>query len=358
MATEQPTTPGAEEPEELSLRDQIDAAFEQHSTDEPPEGEEAPAQTGERTRDAFGRFSRSQQEGEPGQVKPEGPDAGGMAPAPQPPELKAPASWTPTAREKWATVDPEVRSEIHRREVEAQRVLQETAGVRDFARQFEQLVRPYEMFIRAENATPMQAIQSLLNSAAEMRVGTAQQKVNIVAAIVQQHGVDLSMLDDALASIYNPGAQGGAPRQQASPAEFRDPRLDYFFAQQEQARQQQTQFEEQQLRAGLAQFAQTHEFYADVADTMADLVDAATRRGQPVDLEKIYLRACQLDESVSTILSQRQAGSRNAPANAQAVLRAKRAAVSVKGDPNPEGSTVPKNDSVRAAIEAAFDAHS
>jgi hypothetical protein len=369
MATENTTAPadtgGADDSAELTLRDELDAAFDQHASDEPDE-----KATGERARDGYGRFARAAgeatgkqtpAEGTTGQQEPANPTGQGSPVAPALPELKAPASWTPTAREKWATVDPELRGEIHRREVEHQRTLQDTAGLRNFAQQFEQVVRPYEMFIRAEGSEPLQAMQTLFNAAAELRVGTPQQKVNIVAGIIQQHAVDLQQLDDVLASLYNGGGQQGPQRAQTKPAEFRDPRLDLLLAQQEQERTQHAQYEEQQLRQGLAQFAQAHEFYGDVAETMADIVDNLTRRGLPVDLEKVYARACQLDENVSTILQQRNTGQqRNGGngGNSQAVLRAKRAAVSVKGDPNPEGSTVPRNDSVRAAIEAAFDAHS
>ncbi|GAB3773767.1 hypothetical protein GCM10028796_46810 [Ramlibacter monticola] len=365
--------PALDEPQETSLRDDLDAAFQQHATDEV---DDAPG----RTRDELGRFAKTG-EGEAPAKAPGGPQAAPQQPgraiapagapgapqAPAAPELKAPASWTPTAREKWGTVDPELRAEIHRREGEAQRVLQESAGLRQFAQAFDSIVRPYEMFIRSENSDPLRAVQSLMNTAAELRVGTPQSKVNIVANIVRQHGIDLQMLDSALAQMLGVTDDGQAPQQQP----LRDPRVDQILAYQQQqqyAQQQQLAereaWEDNELRKSLASFAQTHEFYADVADTMADLIDAATRRGQAVDMEKIYARACQLDEQVSTILAQR-AGlaqptrnqQRGAPGPSQAVLRAKRAAVSVNGSPSPEGATVPKNDSIRSAIEAAFDAH-
>lgn len=372
---------GAPAPEPAAtLRDDIDAAFAQHATDEVDE----PAG---RARDEHGRFTRAEDPGAaagPGKAPaaPSAPAApaaapgapraaaapGAMPPAPPPPELKAPASWTPAAREKWGALDPELRAEIHRREGEAQRLLQETAGVRQFAQQFAQIVQPYEMFIRAENSDPLRAVQSLMNTAAQLRVGTPQAKVGIVASIIQQHGIDLQMLDAYMAQQLGIPPGGSLPPQPP-----RDPRVDQILAQQQaqqwqqqQAQQQREAWETSAIQQGLAQFAQTHEFYFDVADTMADLVDRATARGQEVDLEKIYARACQLDEQVSTILSQRAAapqaptgnGARpGQPATSPAVLRAKRAAASVKGDPTPTGATVPKDDSIRASIEAAFDAH-
>ena len=61
-----------------------------------------------------------------------------------------------------------------------------------------------------------------------------------------------------------------------------------------------------------------------------------------------------MDDSVSKILTTR-AQQAKASGNAQAVLRAKRAASSVKGDTTLPGATVPQNDSIRASIEAAIE---
>lgn len=369
---------GGEAPEP-SLHDALDAAFREHATDEV---DEPPA--GGRARDDLGRFAKepatqqpaakapaAAQEaaagapGTPG-IKQQPAAPGGLPAAPQPTELKAPASWTPSAREKWATVPPEIQGEIHRREHEAQRVLQESAGLREFARTFQDIVRPYEMFIRSENSDPLRAVQSLMNTAGQLRVGTPATKVGIVANIIRQHNVDLAALDSVLAGMY--GVTQGQPLQQAA----QDPRVDQLIQwqqqqafQAQQAAQAREAWESNAMQQGLAAFAADpkHEFFNDVRETMADLVDAASRRGQTVDLENIYARACQLDPEVSKILTQRgpaQPGlnGRGAPGPSQAVLRARRAAVSVKGDPSPAGSSVPKNDSIRAAIEAAIDAHS
>jgi hypothetical protein len=369
MATEQLPLDPPEIEQETTLREDIDAAFTEHATDEVDQ----PA-TGDRARDAAGRFARQDADDEKPPVQaPARPQAGSTAPAgtqpPIPPapapngELKAPASWTPAAREKWTSVDPDVRAEIHRRESEGQRLLQDTAGLRQFAQQFDNVVRPYEMFIRSEGSDPLSAVQGLMNTAAELRVGTPQQKAHIVANIVRQHGIDLELLDHTLAQVLGVTQPG-----QQAPQQLRDPRVDQLLAQQQRQQWEQQQYLQQQdaletqtIQQGLAHFASTHEFYTDVASTMADLVDVATRQGQPINLERIYARACQLDEQVSTIISQRggaQPGRPGVPQTSQAVLRAKRAAASVKGDPNPAGSTVPKDDSIRASIEAAYDAHS
>lgn len=355
-----------------SVRDALDAAFEQHATDEvqeskPSQETAAPAQqattdegqqdaasaAAAAQRDANGRFAPKTQ-----QAVTTGTQQQSTAGTPAPPpggELKAPASWAPATREKWASLDPEVKAEVHRREVEQNRVLEQGAQARNFIQAFENVVRPFEVFIRSENSNPLQAVQNLMQTAAEFRVGTPARKVQLVAGLIRDFGVSIEDLDTALAggTSGSQGQQQGAQQQQ-----FRDPRFDAFLAQQ-QAQQQATQQREMQdVHRELQAFGASHEFYNDVSATMADLLAHAARRGEALDLEKAYARACQLDAGISTIITQRAANASKG-SQSQAVLRAKRAAASVKGEATPDtGATVPKDDSVRAAIEAAMQTHS
>ena len=348
------------------VREALEAAFAQHSADdsgadapapaptpaapapgpaeapaEAPGEAPAPAPAEGRVRDASGRFTQA-----PAAAPAAAAPAAGT-PAPPPLELKPPASWTPTAREKWAGLDPEVRSEVHRREVEAQRVLQQSAQHRQFADAFESVVRPYEVFIRQENSNPLQAVQNLMQTAAEFRVGTPARKVELVAGIIKNFGIDVEALDTFLAG--NP-PQGGY-QQQA----FRDPRVDQLLYAQQAERQQAQLREQQQVHATMKAFAESHEFYRDVESTMADILEMRAKRGEVIDLEKAYEQACKMTEGVANLLAQRKTA---APAqqNSAAVLRAKRAASSIKADGTPAGGAViPKDDSVRASIEAAIE---
>lgn len=351
---------------ELSLRDQLDAAFtDAEGTDDAPAAAPAPAQTETaaakpdteaatdgRVRDEHGRFSKGGTPPAAAPVAQATPPVQGAQP-PAAPEPKAPASWRPHVREKWTGVDPEIRAEVTRREHEMQTVLQDSAQARQFVTAFENVVRPYEMFIRAENSNPLQAVQNLMQTAADLRVGTPQAKAQLVAGIIQNFAIDVEALDTILAQMRQGGAipQAGGQQQQ-----FRDPRVDMLLAQQQQYTQQQAEAAERAQRTELEAFAADpkHEFYADVRNTMADLVEIRVKQGQPIDLEKIYAQACAMDDSVSKIMATR-AQATKATGNTQAVLRAKRAASSVKGDSTLPGATVPAGDSIRASIEAALE---
>ena len=368
MATENEQVAGGEQ--ELSLRDQLDAAFEQVATDEAPgnqdEAASAAAEGDDRARDERGRFAPKPEQQDPpakapgAMQEPPKPQQGAQAPAaPAAPDLKPPASWKPEAREKWAGVDPDIRAEVHRREGEFQRALHGSAQARQFQDAFERVVAPYELFIRQENSNPLQAVQNLMQTAASLRTDTAPNVVTMMTGLITQFGVGrfgeqfLNALDTALGRARDSGWTGAAAP--TGVPQFRDPRLDQFLAQQQQYLAQQAQREEGQMREQLRAFGDSHEFYRDVAGLMADLVEVRARRGEAPDLEKVYAEACKMHEGVSTILAQRTAAAK-ASSNSQAVLRAKRAAASVKGDTTSDtGATVPKNDSIRAAIEAAFE---
>lgn len=360
---EAPAAAGGEAPAApASLRDDLDAAFEQVATDEgkPPAGQ---------PRDPAGRWaSKTPAEGASGpQAAPAPPAQGVTSPAPRPgqeaapaepaaPELRAPAQWKPGAREKWAGVDAEVKAEVNRREREFQAHLQQSAGLRDFVQQFEGIVRPYEMFIRAENSNPLAAVQNLFQTAAQFRVGTPEAKAAMLADLCAQHAVDLRMLDGALARKFGviAGANGApAPQGQMMPQTFHDPRVDQILMQQQMYAQQAAEAQQNEIMAGTVEFAGNHEFFEDVRHDMADMVEMAARRGVILPLQQAYDKACAMNPEVSKILSSRSQA-QSTQGMTRAALRARQAAASVKGDSSPIGSANTP-DTLRGAIEAAFE---
>ena len=356
---------------EPSLRDDLDAAFTAASTDDPPAAADG------RPRDAAGRFlpapaPASPQEGAqslgqgvtrppPRPAPQEGPQ--GAEGVPAPPDLKAPAQWKPTAREKWGTVDPEIKAEVTRREREFQTHLQQSAGLRDFVSAFENIVRPYEMFIRAETSNPRAAVANLFDTAAQLRVGTPQTKAMMVAGLCRQYAIDLAQLDGALAQVFGVQTEGlnpaaaqqlaqRAPQQQQQV--FQDPRVDQYLYWMAQQQEQQAAAESAQIQQATQQFAEQAEFFEDVRHDMADMIEIAARRGIVLPVKEAYEKACAMHPEVSKILAQRQSAT-NPRAMTQAALRARRAASSVKGEPSPHGTTAPQTETLRGAIEAAFE---
>lgn len=287
--------------------------------------------------------------------KTEGVQAGPKS-GPRQPGERAPASWRPDIREHWGTLPEPVRAEIQRRETEVARTLQETAEARKTAESVMKTIEPYQAFIRAENSNPLQAIDNLMSTAARLRTGTAPELATMVAGIVNQFGIGrfgngfIEMLDGALA--------GQAPKQdpqQLAMEQVLNQRLapmQNMLTQFQQAQQIQQQQAAQAAQSEVSTFLDRAEFANDVREDMADLIEAAQRRGQNLSLPDAYKKACMMNDTVRSVISQR-VKAQGAQQGTQAAQRAKSTAVQVSGAA-PRGALKQESTDVRSAIEAAI----
>lgn len=271
------------------------------------------------------------------------------APTAQPEAIKAPQSWTPEAREKWAGLPPEIQRQVAKREKDTAAVLQESAGARKLAADFQAAVAPYEHMIRAEGGDTLKAVSSLFQTAAALRTAPPGHKAQLVAQLVRTYGIPIDALDAALS--------GETPKQsQQHQGEYRDPRLDQLLARAEQAQQAKQQAVIQRAQQEAAAFAEKAEFIEDVRGEMADYIEMKHRQGVEVTLQAAYDWATRGHPEISKVLQQRESAKTVATAQAS-TQRARDAASSVKTQPaGPQGAASPKG--VRGALEAAFTAHS
>jgi hypothetical protein len=287
--------------------------------------------------------------------KPEGVQAGPKS-GPRQPGERAPASWRPDIREHWGSLPEPVRAEIQRRETEVARTLQETAEARKTAEAVMKTIEPYQAFIKAENSNPLQAIDNLMGTAARLRTGTAPELAQLVAGIVNQFGTGrfgngfIEMLDSALA--------GQTPRQdpqQVAIEQVLNQRLapmQNMLTQFQQAQLQQQQQATQAAQTEVSTFLQRAEFGEDVREDMADIIEAAQRRGQNITLQDAYKKACLMNDNVRSVISQRSKA-RGAQQTTTAAQKARSAAVQVSGSA-PMGALRQESTDVRSAIEAAI----
>lgn len=269
---------------------------------------------------------------------------------------RAPASWRPDIREHWGNLPEPVRAEIQRRETEVARTLQETAEARKTAEAVMKTIEPYQAFIRAENSNPLQAIDNLMSTAARLRTGTAPELAQLVAGIVNQYGTGrfgngfIEMLDSALA--------GQTPKQdpqQLAMEQVLNQRLapvQQMLTQFQQAQLQQQQQATQAAQSEVSTFLQRAEFGEDVREDMADIIESYSRRGQNISLQDAYKKACLMNDSVRSVLSQRMKA-KGAQQTTQAAQKARSAAVQVSGSA-PMGALKQEATDVRTAIEAAI----
>jgi hypothetical protein len=269
---------------------------------------------------------------------------------------KAPVSWKPALREQWANIPKEVRDEIRRREQHIERTLNETGVMRKFATDFAQMVQPYSHLIRAQNSTPLQAVNNLMQTAAGLMQGNPQQKAEIVSQIMSNYGVDVQVLDQVLSKSYNPQTAQFQSQQNSAPPAWARPMFDFM----ERAQTQQQQFEAQQRQQADREIEEmsSQPFFDDLRDDIADLMEIAAKRGKVLSLKDAYAKAVELDPEVSKLVKKSAPiqKSQNPVSQAAATLaRARKAAKTISGAPRGEGGKGDKPKTRREMLSESWD---
>lgn len=271
-------------------------------------------------------------------------------------QTRGPASWKPEVREKFATLPPEIQTEVMRRERETSIALQESAQVRQFAEQFQETIAPFRHIIALEGNDPLKTFADYMKTATTLRTGSAAEKANAIASAIHTFGIDVTMLDNALAATI--AGKGGIPVQQAqgpAPA-YQDPRVDQLFTMLQQQGEQRNQALQQELETELEAFANdpANDFFDDLREDISDILRMAAQRGRVVSLSEAYNRAAQLHPEISKVITQREAA--KAASKNRTVIDAKRlAGSSVRTDSPHQLGGAAEPTSVRGAIEAAVE---
>lgn len=326
-----------QEPEEDSLRASLESAFDEDAI----EGEvETPTPTP--TDEGSGEV-------EPAPIGDGTPDLSGEA-TPTPlaaDENKAPSSWSPTAREAWANIPPEVQTEIGRREKELQNNLNETTQARQLSQNFGNLVQPYQGMFQAQGVDVFTGINNTLQLAAQLQMGTPQQKAQACANIIQQFGVDIGSLDDLLV--------GKAPTQQQQSPEFQQMQTQMNqmgqYIQNQQHNQQVTQQQEQaRINTETETFIQSKPYANDMRNLMADFMDMAQNQNQPITLQVAYDRALGTRPDIQKLIQ----NSTDTQNNQTALQQAQNASVSLPQETVGGQGKAPAT-TMRGALEDAWN---
>ena len=271
---------------------------------------------------------------------------------------KAPQSWKPATREKWATLDPEVKQEVIRREREINRTLSETSGHRRFVEGFRRTVAPFTERFKAANVPPERAIVSLLYVDHTLATGTPEQRAQMAAKLIMEYGVDISMLDDALSGSAPQNRDPVADRVQQLLDERLKP-INAFVQQTEQQKQEAIRKDFERVSQDIEKMAENTEkfpLFDTVREDMADIIEINSKRGVYLSAEDAYNRAVHMNPEASAQLQQltKQAQAKAANETAQRALGASR---SISGSPSGVRTEVPATD-LRGTLEAAVQAAS
>jgi hypothetical protein len=183
----------------------------------------------------------------------------------------------------------------------------------------------------------------------KLRFGTQPEKAALAAQIIRNYGVDVNALADALDG--RPVQQGQQQGQQAQQM-MTDPRVDQLLAQLQGLTQSRQEAVQQKALGEVESFGSDKEFFADVREDMADILEVAARRNIDLSLEQAYERACKMQPDIAKVLEAREAAQR-AGTGRRSTQQARAAASSVRGSPGSGPS--PQPDNLRGAIEAAIE---
>lgn len=263
-------------------------------------------------------------------------------PPAQPPaqEAQAPTSWSPADREIWKDVPAQAQAAIAKREQEITQALNDSAQARQTMDQFNQLTAPYAPIFQSQGVDAMTGINSVLQTAAGLQMGTAQQRAQIVHQLIRDYGVDIAMLDNMIVGQH-----------QQTPVDPAVQQMQNQLAQQSQYIQQQQYEQQARLNAETEQFIQANEFAGELRTVMADFMDHAIRTtGQPISLEDAYNRAVATRPDIQQILNQRQQAEQQA-AQQQAAQQASVSIPQNSGHDAPPAAPASRREAIAQAID-------
>jgi gas vesicle protein len=328
------------------LRSALESAFEDKTDEAPqnetvvntpePVSEDKPLETSaeQRARDEAGRFAAK--------------ESAPVSPPDEPKPIKAPSSWKPAAQEAYlkaergeALTPEEVRiltNEANRRESDFHRGVEEFKTHAQKARAYEAVIAPYQQTFQQLGVDAPTAIGALLKADHTLRYGDPATKAQYFQQLAQQYGVNLEQIQN--------------------PPQY-DPQTQYLMQQLNELRQTQAQWhnsiqQQEQTRANqeLEQFSQAGNAHFDaVRGDMADLLET----GKATSLQDAYEKAVWMNPDIrqSLIEQQRSEAQKKAMAEAQN-LRAKTAAVSVKGSSPSAGGVQTNGSDLRSLIASQF----
>lgn len=220
-----------------SLRDQLEAAFDQHTEEAPapeaPAPTEAPAEVeqvtattetaapaeapkaDDRPRDEQGKFLPKDAAAGPGKSPSTPPPAKGAstapAAAPAPTKAPRPSSWKKELEQHWETLPPEVQAYIGERERQYATGVSTYKNEADRAKHIMGAVAEFEPALQRHNIEPGQWIQNLGRAHFHLALGNQHQKVETAARLIQSYGIDAQALFQHLSGQQ---PQQHAPAQQ------------------------------------------------------------------------------------------------------------------------------------------------
>jgi hypothetical protein len=338
------------EPKEVSMDDTLRAKFRELTADPKvaaeTKAEEKPAVVVDdagRVRGADGKFAPKPAEVAPEAQKPaaaaqvEKPVAPETQPA-DPAVAKAPTSWKGEAQAKWAALPNEIKAEVHRREADFHKGIQQYKQDADTFKVLDAEIRPYEAMIRSAGTNAQSLIRDALATIYQFKTGTAESKVETLINVGKAWGVDFNLLP-AIQERIEAGQPVISPEYRQLEQQFHQLRetLTQREAREKQEREAADAAERESVVRETTTWAAGKEHYEAVKLDMAALLES----GRAKNLDDAYNKAIWANPDVrATLIAQQQEADRKqAAATAAAAKQAASTNVKPRGTPQAKPTT-------------------
>ena len=295
--------------EKDDIRSVIAAEMDKHEAKSAEEAENKPTDA-ENKRDENGRFKKAESSnGEASNTENTAESTEDAKPARNPW-----ASWKREAQTVLSQLPSETQKLIQEREEQFHKGIEQYKQDAFQGRTLNKALAPHMEYLNQVGVAPETAISTLIAAEKVLRTADPQTKTNMFMKLAHDYGIDVNSLTNIPFDPYKYQLEQQLQAQQAQLAQIM------------QSRQI---AEEAQLGQTIEQFAQTHEYFDEVRETMADLLD----KGLASDLNDAYSKAVRLNDDVFSRTTQTSGQVNPVQRANNAAKAAKAAAVQVKGSP-------------------------
>jgi len=265
--------------------------------------------------------------------------------------INAPIGFSPESREVWKDVPELVKEQIQKREREITDAMANSGESRRTHAALNELSNSYASVLAAEGvSSPMEAVEGLFRTVAELRLGSPQQTATKMAQLIQHYGIDINMLDSALAGEPTQSDEMTAMERMM---DSKLAPLQEMLSNQRSAETMAAESSQNKVNEELQEFAKSADFINDVRGDMADLIDLASKQGRSMGFKEAYDKACALNPSIVKVMRDREAAARLTEENNKSEGK-KAAASSIPGrsaDTSGDGSP----STLRGELEKLWD---
>lgn len=304
--------------------------------------------TDERPRDKDGKFVKVEE-------KKEAPKAEAAPAAPPKPKLAKPQSWKKELEQHWDALDPLVQANIIEREKQYQTGVSTYKTEADKAKGITTALAQFEPMLQKKGIPTDKWIQQMGIAHYLISEGTPRERVEAVAQIIKNNGIDVNALGQLLAGqqpqYQQPQAQPSVPYPQA-PQQPVD--IEATVEQALQKREVESAYKA--FTADVEAGKYPHFSDDEVKGTMAGLLQS----GLAQDYASAYEAAIALPKHRHLVEAEQQQkaqqqATEQAAAKAEQAKRARSQAVSVKSSTPSTMATAPKAKGLRDSLSEAFD---